>query len=204
MFDWLYSFDLAIAKVVDAIRSSCGAFLTPILKIITYSGNLGLAFIIAGLLLLLFRRTRRAGLIVLVSLLLGSLFANVIPKNLLARPRPFIDQTSEFYSFYLAAGSLKESGYSFPSSHTTAAAAFGFALFLHEKKNVSWLYLFIPLLMGFTRLYFAVHYASDVIGGIIVGFIAGALSFLLIHLLSRYEKFNILFPPKNENKGDMH
>lgn len=38
---------------------------------------------------------------------------------------------------------------------------------------------FIPVLMGYTRIYFSVHYASDIVGGLPAGFLCGALSFLI-------------------------
>ena len=112
----------------------------------------------------------------------------MILKNVIARERPFSDVTSEFYSFWKAAGSLSESGYSFPSGHTTAATAFSVTLFIYKSKRYSWLFLLIPVVMGFTRVYFVVHYASDILGGFIVGGIAATLSYFVIRPLSKNEK----------------
>ncbi len=38
---------------------------------------------------------------------------------------------------------------------------------------------FIPVFKGYTRIYFSVHYASDIVGGLPVEFSCGALSFLI-------------------------
>lgn len=38
---------------------------------------------------------------------------------------------------------------------------------------------FTPVFKGYTRIYFSVHYASDIVGGLSVGFLCGALSFLI-------------------------
>ena len=45
---------------------------------------------------------------------------------------------------------------------------------------------FTPVFKGHTRIYFSVHYASDIVGGLSVGFLCGALSFLIFWLLDKY------------------
>ncbi len=45
---------------------------------------------------------------------------------------------------------------------------------------------FIPVFIGYTRIYFSVYYASDIVGGLLVGFSCGALSFLIFWLLDKY------------------
>lgn len=45
---------------------------------------------------------------------------------------------------------------------------------------------FTPVFKGYTRIYFSVHYASDIVGGLSVGFLCGALSFLIFWLLDKY------------------
>ena len=188
MFEFLLPADLFFLKIADGLRSICGVVLTPIFKAITLSGNAGLIFIIAAAIMLIFGKTRKTGVAALVALAFGFLFTNIILKNAVARARPFSDTTSEFYTVWKAAGSLVESGYSFPSGHTTAATAFGISLFLSLNKRYSWAFLFIPLVMGFTRIYFVVHYASDVLGGLIVGGIAATISYFIIRTI--YKKLN--------------
>lgn len=38
---------------------------------------------------------------------------------------------------------------------------------------------FTSVFKGYTRIYFSVHYASDIAGGLSAGFLCGALSFLI-------------------------
>lgn len=174
------SFDHTIAKWANDVFQSTNEILLPLLKLITNLGNMGFIFIMISLIMIFFKKTRKIGMIVLFSIAIGFVFTNLILKNVVARPRPFIDETSDYYLWWKEAGSMIESGYSFPSGHTTAAMAFGLSLFLCFKKKWSWVFLLIPLIMGFTRIYFMVHYTTDVLGAILVGGLSALISYFVI------------------------
>ncbi|MGE4342183.1 MAG: phosphatase PAP2 family protein [Bacilli bacterium] len=177
------TFDYSLAKFAHDLANLAGDFLTTLLRIITLMGNGGLIFIILALLLLLFKKSRQGALIALIAMAIGFLMTNVILKYAFARPRPFMDTTSDYYTWWQAAGALTQDGFSFPSGHATVAMTFAFPLFLTFKKKLSWLFLFIPLIMGFTRIYFQVHFASDVIGGFVVGALCGVGAFYIYRAL---------------------
>ena len=63
--------------------------------------------------------------------------------------------------------------YSFPSGHTAASFAAVAALYFAGAKK--WWKITLPLaiLMAFSRMYLYVHYPTDVLGGMIVGCVAG-------------------------------
>ncbi len=185
----MLEFDLTIARFFASLREGAGVFFTPFFKVITYFGTAGLGFIITALILLLFRKTRKLGITSLVALLFGAILTNLMLKNIVARPRPFADEASEFYTIWKNAGSLWESGYSFPSGHATASMAFAFGLFLVCNKKYSWAFLFIPIIMGITRIYFCVHYTTDVIGGLCVGILSGTLAFFAVKGLMHWKLF---------------
>ncbi|MDE6407659.1 MAG: phosphatase PAP2 family protein, partial [Anaeroplasmataceae bacterium] len=168
---------------------AAGVFFTPFFKTITYFGTAGLGFIITCIILILFKKTRKLGTVSLVALFFGAILTNLLLKNIVARPRPFADETSEFYTIWKNAGCLWESGYSFPSGHATASMAFSFGLFLVCNKKYSWSFLFIPLIMGITRIYFCVHYTTDVIGGFCVGILCGTLAFFAVKGLMCWKLF---------------
>ncbi len=148
-----------------------------IFKIITYSGNDGVIFIIFTLFFLFNKKTRKLGFYAGVSLIIGALITNVFLKDYVARIRPYDVQNIAIL--------IKEpTDFSFPSGHTTAAFAFAFVL-LKEKFKIGnygvYKYAIIfAILMAFSRMYFYVHYPSDVLAGIIIGYIASVLSIKIV------------------------
>lgn len=194
---WIHAFDLWFARIANYLLQVAGGFFTPVLKGVTMSGNGGIVFIAAALCMLLFRKTRKCGVGALFAMAFGVIITNLILKNAIARPRPFEDLQSVFYNFWVQAGSLAESGYSFPSGHTTVAAAFATALFFSFRKRFSWIAFLIPAVMGFSRIYFGVHFASDVLAGIFVGAICGILGAMLARLLTGSKMFNRFFNAKS-------
>ncbi|MBL7699620.1 MAG: phosphatase PAP2 family protein [Chitinophagaceae bacterium] len=91
-------------------------------------------------------------------------------------------------------------GFSFPSGHAMSAMTFyGLLIFLVWKylKNVAvkWiltiaLILFI-FLIGFSRIYLRVHFASDVLAGFSAGIIWLVLSLWIMHTIEKYTRKKI-------------
>lgn len=149
---WLDSFMLGLTKLV---------------------GKNAEIWLLIGILLLCFKRTRRTGIAVILAFLTAFLFGNLLLKNLAARPRPcMIDKTVEL--LIPAPGS-----YSFPSGHTLLAFAGATALFLREKRAGT-AALLLAALIGFSRLYLFVHFPTDVLGGMVLGILFGILANWLV------------------------
>lgn len=182
-------FDEAIARGFAQLAQNAGGFFSPFFYGVTLLGNYGVFFIATSLVLLLFKKTRKAGIVALSAIVLGYLLGNLLLKNAIARPRPYADDSSVYHSWWVAAGSLSERSYSFPSGHATIAAAFGVSLFLSFPKKWSWAFLSLPLLMGASRVYFMVHYASDVLGGMLVGTAMAVVAYFLVRWLLRRSRF---------------
>ena len=119
----------------------------------------------------------------LVAILIGAVITNVLLKNIVARPRPYVDVQSAFHQWWKIVGSNVLSEYSFPSGHTTATMAVATAFFLCGNKKYSWLGFIFVVLMGMSRNYLMVHYPSDVLAGVIVGLIAGVLSYIIVNVV---------------------
>ena len=168
-------FDLAIMLAVHKLYEAAGWFFSPVLETITFFGNGGICLIIFSLMLMFFRKTRRFGTAMLLGIIIGALFTNVWLKVAVARPRPYSDETSLLHQIWVTMGQHMESDKSFPSGHTTSAFACMTPLFFAKKKPVAISAFVFAVLMGVSRIYLAVHYPTDVIAGVIVGFVAGCL-----------------------------
>ncbi len=160
----------------------------------THLGDDGILFIVLGLLMLLFKKTRKVGAGMLFGIAIGALITNVTIKPLIERPRPFelyeyLQNNPDiiiFKEWWTDLGEVHASSMrSFPSGHTTSAVAALVPVFLFCNKKYSWLALVAAVLMGASRNYVMVHYPSDVLGGIIVGLIAGIAAFVIVSLVMK-------------------
>ncbi|WP_028980493.1 phosphatase PAP2 family protein [Sporocytophaga myxococcoides] len=114
---------------------------------------------------------------------IGSLLLNLFLKFLFNRPRPLVERLSE------------ASGLSFPSGHSmTAFSFYGLLIYFTWKevpqKGLRWIITIILLLIihliGLSRVYLGVHYASDVLAGFAIGYIWLILSILVLQRLEKY------------------
>lgn len=163
--------------ILDFIQTHMrNAFLDTLMPFITRLGNGGVIWIILTIVLLLFPKTRRTGVILAVSLGLESLFCNVFLKPLVARIRPFEVNTA--VQLLIA----PPSDFSFPSGHT--GISFAAAAALYFGKNKLWIpALILAVIMAFSRLYLYVHYPTDVLAGAVLGIVSGWLGYMLINAL---------------------
>ncbi len=167
LFDIIQTIDYDI--LFEISRNMRGGISDRIWMLISVLGNHGVVWISLAIILLLFRNTRRAGGGMLLALLLGFLIGNVLIKNLVMRPRPFVT--------YPNLTALLDPGdqWSFPSAHTLTAFAAATALAVFRPKS-SILAFILAALIAFSRLYACVHYPSDVIAGALLGVICGLVA----------------------------
>ena len=129
---------------------------------ITRLGDAGIIWIALAIILLIPKKTRRAGIAALIALAVGALITNAALKNIVERIRPY--ETIPGLVRLIEA----QPDFSFPSGHSCASFAAAFALFktLPGKRKI-WKILCIILaaLIAFSRLYVGVHYPSDVLAG---------------------------------------
>ena len=193
---WLNStfadFDLAIFFFFFRLHdSAAGGFLDVFFNAITTLGHDGIALIIISLILMLFKKTRKAGSAMLAGIIVGAIFTNLTIKPLVSRPRPYTHLDSPVYQWWLNAGAQVESDRSFPSGHTTSAMAMVTGLFCVTNKKISWLAFLFAIFMGMSRIYLCVHYPTDVIGGLIIGAIGGIIGGLLVNWFYKHDEHKL-------------
>lgn len=142
--------------------------LTGFMKGVTYFASatfLQIAYGALMLIYLLFKNWKRA--LEIAAIGIGGFVVNYLMKlsfHRLRPPNPLIDKLENF---------------SFPSGHATSAFIFyGLLTYLVWKTRIPKFYKFIigtmlilfSLLIGFSRIYLRVHYLSDVLAGICIGF----------------------------------
>jgi undecaprenyl-diphosphatase len=159
----LLQFDALTATAINETQTSLG---TTIFSTITKIGNPISAFIICiiiAIILLIQKRRKDIGLVA-TTMIIGIGLVEII-KMLVERARPI-------------EGLIPEDGWSFPSAHATFAAILMvilYNLFISKiSKTKRWIYgtilMIISLGIAYSRIYLGVHWTSDVIAGLLLGF----------------------------------
>lgn len=181
-----YGFDMWVFHIFGSMQNT---FFTYVAKFFTSFGDE--AFVIpmavVAVVLCFFKKTRKYGFTLLFAIAIGTIVTNVVVKPMALRIRPYntLQDVADYWNWYLGAGSLSESDYSFPSGHTTAATEMAVALFLcfkKDKKKIAWLFPVLAICTAGSRIYLMVHYPTDVVAGLIVGTIAAVAAYFLMKL----------------------
>lgn len=138
-------------------------WLDPLASFYTHLGDRGLVWIALCALMLLWPKTRRAGMAGAFALALSFLCTNVMLKQLFARTRPWL--VVEGLLPLVAEGDPN----SFPSGHSSAALACAGAWWHYLPRPWGIAGVIAAVAMALSRLYVGVHFPSDVCGGILVG-----------------------------------
>ena len=176
--DFLNNFELGI---LDFIRENIAcSFLDKVMPIITSLADAGIFWIIVAVLMLCFKKTRKAGLTVGIALIFGLAIGNGMLKPIIGRIRPYdLKGGVDLLIDKLHDGS-------FPSGHTLASFEAAGALMLRDKR-FGIPALILAVVIAFSRLYLYVHYPTDVIAGIVLGLLFAFLAYLLVNFI--YKKF---------------
>lgn len=166
LWEGIRTFDDAVFGFVSGCISEG---LTRFMKAATFLGSewciAFLAVMVPALIFILKKKKYyRHGLLLSANIAPGALFNQVL-KLVFRRPRPDVLRLVE------------QSGYSFPSGHAMNSMIFyGLAAYLLVRRGRHWSRYLVAgfvavlvLLIGLSRIYLGVHYASDVLAGFLIG-----------------------------------
>ena len=151
----------------NVVARSISDYMTPIAKIITKFGNAESLILITIISCFVVKGKKNKWAIPINLACVATL--NLTLKNIIQRPRPPLE-------FRM----VEESSFSFPSGHAMASMAFyGLIIYFINKnmknnklKKVICIILSILIfLIGMSRIYLGVHYASDVIAGFAISIV---------------------------------
>lgn len=163
----MLEFDRVIYNYINSFFSDD---MTIFFELIT---NLASGYILIGMCLLTFLFVKKKRFFYFMSFnFINTVVFNQILKLIFARERP------------LGIAIIDEFGYSFPSGHSmTAMSFYGLLIYLTFCSGLNKCYkvfiitclCLLILLIGISRIYLGVHYASDVIGGFCI-----SISYLIL------------------------
>jgi len=169
LIDKISSFDSKVYEIITSIKCKP---VTMFFKVITVFSNTWFVMLLTAIIMIISKNKKRTfyiSLNVIICFLLNQVF-----KFIFARERP------------LGINLISEDGYSFPSGHSMISVAFyGFLAYMYLHSNKSRknrlitiiFFVVLAFLIGISRIYLGVHYASDVLAGF-----ALSLAYLIIYV----------------------
>ncbi len=165
------------------------------MQIFTETGWI-LYLIITSFILLIKKETRRLGLVLLLSIIVGSMLSAYL-RCYIGYEAPIL----KFEGYHLSITSAADIGVpctidgSFPAGHTVRTTIFAFVLGFALSKRfprgcyLLWIY---PILVSISRVYLMQQFPLDVVGGVLLGL-------LVANIVSRILKLELIFVNQKPN-----
>lgn len=180
-----FYFDRIIEQFLSLIRNS---FLNQIFFVVKF---LDMDLIVVGILtlVLLFKKQKRWWVLPIWLTMGITAIVSVILKVLIHRARPFVSGVVSLLPGIAAEAKYLTWDFSFPSFDTALIFC---TIPIISKLYPKWRYPLIvfAILVGLSRIYFGLHYLSDVICGALIGFLIGIL---IVYLENKYRFFRKMY-----------
>ena len=173
MFDRLIEMDGDILLwIQENLRSD---ILSPVIKLITHLGDMGLIMILTSIVLMIIPKTRKLGFLCSAALVCSVIINNVIIKHAVLRVRPY----EAVEGLQRIVGKAHDT--SFPSGHAAGSFVLAAVIFRETPRKIGVPVLILALLIALSRLYVGVHYPTDVLVGMISGTLIGIATCFVYH-----------------------
>lgn len=159
----IYNIDF---KILDFLQTLHNDVLDFIMKAFTYLGNNGYVWIGICIIMLCIPKARKTGVYLAITLIAEVILNDGIVKGIIKRERPFLQRTG------IDTIIKRPSGYSFPSGHSASSFSAATAIFLQNKRLGIVAYI-LAAFIAFSRIYFYVHFPTDILAGSLFGILIG-------------------------------
>ncbi len=161
MFETMQSLDFSLLDLIAARRFGAA---TNALTAVTRLGDNGVLWIAIALMLCVFKKTRRTGVLMIIALAATFVVSTLGLKHLFSRARPCVVEPDKTFLFCPA-------GYSFPSGHSISSFAAAGVLWFRRQTG-AFAAMLAAFLIAFSRVYMFVHFPTDVLTGALLGLAA--------------------------------
>lgn len=180
--------DLPISSYISSIQPASD-LISMVTIAVTSLGDV-VTLVIISIVFCLISRTRRQGLILLITILsiviLLTYFKPIVGRDNPAHLSPFIlSNTSDGFVIEGDTLSPMSRDYSYPSNHVAISTAFAFIVgYALNKKSrlLGYLIWSFPFIVALTRILLIQHYFTDVIGGFLFGLMVSIIMSNFMHL----------------------
>lgn len=182
-----FLFDTQIVKIIESTRNIIFDYF---FLMVDFSSSALIIFLFLTTLFLYRKPKRRWVLPIALSVLLSSGLSFIL-KILIKRPRPFSGTAVKplMVAFYFMKDNFNTWNFSFPSFQAMLVFSV-LPIISKEFRKFKYAWLVFASLVCFSRVYFAVHYFSDVLIGAIIGYLIG---YIIVLIEEKYEPGKKLF-----------
>ncbi len=172
MFGRIQSIDNRVLECISRLHKPA---LNRIMATASRAGNFGLVWWVICIPFLMRPTWRNTAFNIVLGLVIAHLMGEIIIKHIVKRVRPChkLDDDEQIIR--------RPKFYSFPSGHTTASFSVVGVVLLRCSPITFLFVLILASLIGFSRIYLRVHYLTDVVAGMLLGFLCGVCSVLIFN-----------------------